>query len=277
MKNFPVLLSVACVVWPTLVHGASDGCQVEFDRKIGDNQLYIYDNDGDSRWERVNSFTRYNVPDGALLLAYGINDSRKNDGGMALFKIVDITDGKKIKDNAVKLSRSALKRNGWLRRTVPISPMTGTIDIKIYQDTHANGRDINRVLRSFHAKYRYDDKNNRDTFDRQRRDVFAFEQIQGVEAERNWISELFAKRAWAGVQSDEGIAALRATLKYYEKPDPKGRLVCFTLNVARGATRTDVAVVDMDYPGPYADQEDALKGRKQSWKLYWKPSESAGK
>lgn len=256
---------------PTLAHSKNDSCGVRFDRLVQDGKLYVYNADGKGKWDFVTT-GRYDFPDSNLLFAYGIKGNRDNISGMTLFKLVDIAKGTDVKDRNVQLSRTAVQIDVRGKEPRRVKAMSGKVDIQVYQDIHSNIKDINRVLNRFHTPYRYRVGENRDTFDRVRRKTFSFEEVKPVESETNWFALLFGTSAWAGIRSDEAIVGLRATLKYYENPDPRnGEVICFTVKPAEAALRTQVTVIDLDSPGPYADQEEVLEGRKHIWKLVWNP------
>ncbi|KQV82026.1 hypothetical protein ASC90_24245 [Rhizobium sp. Root1220] len=260
---------------PSLALGKNDSCGVRFDRLIQDGKLYVYNADGKGRWNFATA-GRYDAPDKSLLFAYGIKGGRDNTGGMTLFKVVDVAKGTDIRNRDVRLSRTAAQIDVKGKEPRRVEVMNGKVDIQVYQDIHSNIKDINRVLNRFHTAYRYRAGENRDTFDRLRRKVFSFDEVKPIPSGGNWLALLLGKPAWAGIRSDEAIVGLRATLKYYENPDPRnGEVICFTVTPAEAAVRTQVTVVDLDFPGPYADLEEVLEGRKQSWKLVWnrKPDE----
>lgn len=270
MKITAILVMGLTLAAPALAYSKNDSCGgVRFDRLVQNGKLYVYNIDGKGRWDYA-SASRYDVPDENLLFGYGIKDVRPNSGGMVLFKIVDIAKGSDIRDRDVRLSRSATKIYVKGKEPRRVKAMNGKVDIQIYEDVHLNAKDINRVLNRFHTAYQYQADGNRDTFDRLRRSVFSFDEVKPIESERNWIALLFGKPAWAGVRSDEAILGLKATLKYYEEPDPRnGEVICFRVKPAKDATRTQVTVIDLDSASPDADQEELLEGRRRSWKLFW--------
>jgi hypothetical protein len=267
MRNHYLLAIIFTMSMPFAGSAANESCPVSFDREIRDKKLYLYGAQ-DGQWIPVEGIRKYSLADRDKIFAYGIRDKR-NAGGMVLFKIVDISKGEDIKKRTVQLSRNGTQRRSWGRlKSVP--EMRGHIDVQLYQDIHGNdGRDINTSLRSFHTRYQYDEKGNRDTFDSRRRNVFTFEQVKGIEGPRSFF-DLFRSPAMAGVKSGEGIVALRSTLKYYAGlPAKEGGVVCFTAKIDEDATRTQVTVVDVDNPGPYADHEEVLQGHSRTWGLRW--------
>jgi hypothetical protein len=269
MKMIAIMAMGIAIAAPTLAHSKNDSCSVRFDRLVQDGKLYVYNADGKGRWDFVTT-SRYHVPDDNLLFAYGIKGGRDNTSGMALFKIVDITKGTGVSSRDVQLSRTAVQIDVAGKEPRRKKAMSGKVDIQIYQDIHSNIKDINRILNRFHTAYRYRTGENHDTFDRLRRKVFSFDEVEPIEGKKNLLTLLLGTPAWADVRSDEAVVGLRATLKYYENPDPRtGEVICFTVKPAETALRTQVTVVDLDSPGPYADQEEVLEGRKRSWKLIW--------
>lgn len=254
---------------PVTALAATEACSVPFVDEVQKNKLYVHV-EADGTWKPVEGIREYERSETNQYFAYGIRDGRKNSGGMALFKIVDIAKGDEIKNRNVQLSRNGSQKLSW-KKLRNVSEMRGNIDIQVYQDIHSNtGRDIDRTLRKFHTRYQYDGNGNRDTFDAKRRNVFAFDQIKGIESPRSFL-DIFRGPAWAGVRSGEGIVALRSTLKYYSDiPAKDGAVICFTAKIHEDALRTQVTVVDLDSPGPYADHEEVLQGRNRTWTLRWK-------